>query len=71
MQVTPELPVRADAMAFMAVDAPPGTQDIRLVFEKPLGKSGWRRDHAGLAILFCCLLARAFSRGALEAGRLR
>ncbi len=32
-----ELPVRADAMDFMAVDAPPGTQDIRLVFEKSRG----------------------------------
>jgi hypothetical protein len=47
-----ELPVRADAMDFMAVDAPPGTQDIRLVFEKPLG------NRVGdvitlLAILFC------------------
>ena len=47
-----ELPIRADAMDFMAVDAPPGTQDIRLVFEKPRG------NRIGdvltlLAILFC------------------
>ena len=32
-----ELPIRPDGMDFMAIDAPPGTQDIVLTFETPLG----------------------------------
>ena len=32
-----ELPIRQDAMDFMAIDAPPGDRDIVLVFETPRG----------------------------------
>jgi len=31
-----ELPIRRDPIGFMRIDAPPGEQDIRLVFERPL-----------------------------------
>jgi SAM-dependent methyltransferase len=50
-----ELPIRADGMDFIAVDAPPGTQDIVLVFEKPVGN---RIGYAvtSLALLLCLCL---------------
>jgi SAM-dependent methyltransferase len=50
-----ELPVRADAMDFMAVDAPVGTRDIVLRFETPLGN---RIGYAvsGLAMMCCAWL---------------
>lgn len=47
-----ELPIHADAMDFMAVDAPVGTRDIVLRFEMPRGnRIGY--VVSGLAILCC------------------
>jgi SAM-dependent methyltransferase len=47
-----ELPIRADAMDFMAVDAPAGTRDIVLRFETPLeNRIGY--VVSGLAIMCC------------------
>lgn len=56
-----ELPIRADAMDFMAVAAPPGTHDIALRFEMPLGN---RIGYAvsGFALLVCAWLAIAGAR---------
>jgi hypothetical protein len=47
------LPIRKDAMGFMAIDAPPGTQDIRLAFITPLENQVGRALTAisGIAIL--------------------
>jgi hypothetical protein len=46
-----ELPVRKDAMGFMAVDAPPGDQEIRLAFVTPL------ENRAGRIVTLATLLA--------------
>ncbi len=50
-----ELPIRPDAMDFMTVDAPPGTQDITLVFTTPIGnRVGY--VVSSLALLLCLFL---------------
>ncbi len=50
-----ELPIRPEAMDFMAIDAPPGTQDIVLVFTTPLGnRVGYVMS--SLALLLCLYL---------------
>ncbi|HVY93188.1 MAG TPA: methyltransferase domain-containing protein [Bryobacteraceae bacterium] len=53
-----ELPIRPDGMDFMIIDAPPGTQDVKLVFTMPLGN---RVGYAvsSLALLFCLFLGVA------------
>jgi hypothetical protein len=46
------LPLHADAMGFMAVDAPPGDRDIRLVFGMPFeNRVGWVLTGISLAVL--------------------
>ena len=53
-----ELPLRSDAMGFIVVDAPPGTQDVTLVFTTPAGnKVGYILSLAGL--LLCGFLMAA------------
>jgi hypothetical protein len=50
------LPVRADPLAFLIIDAPPGEHDIRLVFETPLeNRLGW--GVTGLSLLIVAVLA--------------
>jgi uncharacterized membrane protein YfhO len=47
-----ELPIRQDAMDFMAIDTPPGTRDITLTFETPLeNRIGYAVS--ALALLLC------------------
>jgi SAM-dependent methyltransferase len=47
-----ELPIRADAMDFMAIDAPAGVSNIELVFEMPLeNRIGYAVS--GLGLLIC------------------
>lgn len=48
------LPIRADAMGFMLIDAPPGDHSIRLVFETPLENS------IGRGVTLVALLAIAW-----------
>ncbi len=55
---TTELPIRPDAMDFMAIDAPPGTSDIVLVFKTPLGNAiGY--VVSALSLLLCLFLGIA------------
>ena len=56
-----ELNIRPDAMDFMAVDAPAGTQDITLVFEMPLeNRVGYAIT--ALTLLLCVFLVVAARR---------
>jgi hypothetical protein len=49
-----ELPIRRDAMGFMAIDAPAGTRDVILVFETPLeNKVGYAVTAATMLICLC------------------
>lgn len=46
-----ELPLREDSMGFIVVDAPPGTQDVTLVFTTPVGnRVGYIFSLAGLLL---------------------
>ena len=60
-----ELPIRPDAMDFMAIDTPPGTSDIVLVFGTP---SGNRIGYvvSSLSLLLCLYLGIAGSGKATE-----
>jgi hypothetical protein len=50
-----ELPLRPDGMDFIAIDAPPGTQDVTLVFTTPVGnRVGYVLS--SLALLVCLIL---------------
>jgi SAM-dependent methyltransferase len=56
-----ELPIRADAMDFMAMDVPVGTRDIVLRFEMPLeNRIGY--TVSGFALLLCAWLGIAAAR---------
>jgi hypothetical protein len=57
-----QLPIRPDAMDFMAIDAPPGTHDILLVFETPL-ENRIGDCVSALALLFCLIGGVVYSSG--------
>ncbi len=50
-----ELPIKADPMDFMVIDAPPGTEDLTLVFTTPVGNRIGNAVSA-LALLLCIYL---------------
>jgi hypothetical protein len=53
-----ELPIKPDGMDFMAIDAPPGTQDVTLVFTTPPGnRVGYVLSFAGLLLCLFLLVA--------------
>jgi len=62
-----ELPIKPDGMDFMAIDAPPGTQDVTLVFTTPLGNRVGSIV-TSLAILLCLVLGVIGKRNDPETG---
>jgi len=57
------LPLRKDVMGFMVVDAPPGDDEIRLVFVTPLeNRVGWALTAISVLLLVWLLIRREHAR---------